>query len=66
LIAGVWAIYDPDRAMPADVDGLTLLDVGGQELLSGFAGAVAVRVTIQQAVRVIMDWRECDAQAAYE
>jgi GAF domain-containing protein len=64
LISGVWALYDPDRPMPPDED-LQALDVGGQDLLAGFAEALAVRSTIQLAIGTIMGGNGIDARKAY-
>jgi hypothetical protein len=54
LIAGVPAIFNPDLPLPADRDDLQPLDAGGEELLSGFADALAARSTIQLALGLIM------------
>jgi hypothetical protein len=54
LIVGVWALYDPERPLPSDIDGLPALSKGGTELLTGFAEALAVRSTIQLALGMIM------------
>jgi GAF domain len=65
LIVGVWAVYDPDRPLPADHDDLQPLDAGGTELLAGFAEALAVRATIQLALGVIMGRDHTNAEDAY-
>ena len=65
LIVGVWAIYDPNRPLPADHHDLQPLDPGGEELLAGFAEALAVRATIQLALRVIMGRANSTAEDAY-
>jgi hypothetical protein len=65
LIAAVWAIYDPDRPLPADHDDLQPLDPGGEELLVGFAEAMTVRGTIQLALGVIMGHGYITAGDAY-
>ncbi len=54
LIVGVWALYDPERPLPSDIDGLPDLGNGGTELLTGFAEALTVHSTIQLALGVIM------------
>jgi hypothetical protein len=54
LIAGVWAMYDPERPLPSDVDGPPELGEGGTELLTGFAEALTVHSTIQLALGIIM------------
>lgn len=64
LIAGVWAVYDTEEPLPAD-GGLRPLDAGGEDLLNGFAEAVAVRATIQLAVSTIMSRRRIGAADAY-
>ena len=63
LIAGVWAIFDPDGELPATPRAA--LDEGGRELLAGFTEAVAVRATIQQALYAIMDRHGVLMNAAY-
>ncbi|HEX8345557.1 MAG TPA: GAF and ANTAR domain-containing protein [Actinoplanes sp.] len=65
LIVGVWAVYDPDRPMPTRDDPLPALDAGGEELLSGFAEALAVRATIQLAVDALTGRMNCTADEAY-
>jgi hypothetical protein len=65
LIAGVWAVYDPDRPAPADRDDVPPPDPGGEELLAGFAEARAVRATIQLALSVIMDRAHISDRDAY-
>jgi hypothetical protein len=65
LILGVWAVYDPDRPLPADHDELQPLDAGGEELLAGFAEALTVRGTIQLAIGVIMGRDHITAGDAY-
>ena len=62
LIAGIWRVYDPDRALPHAVE---VPEPGAQELVDGFAAAVVVRATIQRALYVVMDQRECFAYDAY-
>jgi hypothetical protein len=54
LIVGVWALYDPERPLPSDIDGLPALSEGGTELLTGFAEALTVHSTIQLALGLIM------------
>jgi hypothetical protein len=65
LIAGVPAIFDPDLPLPADRDDLQPLDAGGEELLTGFAEALAARSTIQLALGIIMGESGTSAQDAY-
>jgi hypothetical protein len=65
LIVGVWAVYDPDRPLPADHDDLQPLDAGGEELLAGFAEALTVRATIQLALGAIMARTRSSAENAY-
>ncbi len=65
LIAGVWAVYDPDRPLPAERIDLQPLDPGGEELLAGFAEAMTVRATIQLALGVIMGHESITAADAY-
>jgi ANTAR domain-containing protein len=65
LIAGVPAIFDPDLPLPADRDDLQPLDAGGEELLSGFAEALAARSTIQLALGIIMGEGGTSAKDAY-
>jgi hypothetical protein len=64
LITGVWALYDPDRPLPAD-EQLQALDDGGEELLAGFAEALSVRSTIQLALGTIMRRAHITAADAY-
>ena len=64
LIAGVWAVYDAEKPLPAD-EGLQPLDAGGEDLLNGFAEAVAVRATIQLAVSTIRSRTRISAAEAY-
>ena len=65
LIAGVPAIFDPDLPLPADRDDLPPLDAGGEELLTGFADALAVRSTIQLALGIIMSQTGTPVSDAY-
>ncbi len=65
LIAGVPAIFDPDLSLPADRDDLQPLDAGGEELLTGFAEALATRSTIQLALGIIMGRTGTSANDAY-
>jgi hypothetical protein len=65
LIAGVWAVYDPDRPLPAERVDLPPLDPGGKELLAGFAEAMTVHATIQLALGVIMGHENITASDAY-
>jgi hypothetical protein len=65
LIAGVPAIFDPDLPLPADRDDLQPLDAGGEELLTGFAEALAARSTIQLALGIIMGQSGTSAKDAY-
>jgi hypothetical protein len=65
LIVGVWAVYDPDRPLPADHDDLQQLDAGGKELLAGLAEALTVHATIQLALGVIMGRDHTTAEDAY-
>jgi len=65
LIVGVWAVYDPDRPLPAEHEDLQPLDPGGEELLAGFAEALTVRATIQLALGVIMGRSRAGAEDAY-
>ena len=65
LIAGVPAIFDPDLPLPADRDDLQPLDAGGEELLTGFAEALAARSTIQLALGIIMSHTGTPAKDAY-
>jgi hypothetical protein len=65
LIAGVPAIFDPDLPLPADRDDLQPLDAGGEELLTGFAEALAARSTIQLALGIIIGHTGTPAKDAY-
>jgi hypothetical protein len=65
LVAGVPAIFDPDLPLPADRDDLQPLDAGGEELLTGFAEALAARSTIQLALGIIMGESGASAKDAY-
>jgi len=65
LIAGVPAIFDPDLPLPADRNDLQPLDAGGEELLTGFAEALAARSTIQLALGIIMGQSGTSAKDAY-
>jgi hypothetical protein len=51
LTAAVWTVYESDTPPARSFDDL---DAGGTELVTGLAGAFAVRATIQQAVGVLM------------
>ena len=65
LIAGIPAIFDPDLPLPADRDDLQPLDAGGEELLTGFAEALAARSTIQLALGIIMGHTGTQTKDAY-
>jgi hypothetical protein len=65
LIVGAWAVYDPDRPIPAGDDPLVALDPGSKELLRGFAEALSVRATIQLAVDVIRARTKCSTDEAH-
>jgi hypothetical protein len=65
LVAGVWALYDPERPLPADDDSLQPLDPGGDDLLAGFAEALTVHATIQLALGAIMAGTGGTAADAY-
>jgi hypothetical protein len=65
LVAGVPAIFDPNLPLPADRDDLQPLDAGGEELLTGFAEALAARSTIQLALGLIMSHTGTPAKDAY-
>jgi hypothetical protein len=65
LIAGVLAMFDPDRPLPADREDLQPLDPGGEELLTGFAESLAVRSTIQLAIEVLRRRARITAEDAY-
>ncbi|WP_229075049.1 GAF domain-containing protein [Actinoplanes sp. DH11] len=53
LIAGVAQLYATSRELDLDVPGLPVSDPGAEELLTGYAGALAVRATIQLALDVL-------------
>jgi hypothetical protein len=55
LTVGVCAAYDPDLEMPTSHGELPPLDGGGEELVAGFAEALAVRATIQLALAMVED-----------
>lgn len=62
LSAAVLSVYEggsPDPGTPLD------LDAGGQELVAGLAGALAVRTIIQQALGVIVSTAGGGPQQAY-
>jgi hypothetical protein len=62
LSSAVWAAYDDTApASPHVAD----LDLGGTELVEGLTSAFAVRVTIQQAIGVIMVKETCTPDRAY-
>jgi hypothetical protein len=65
LIVGVWALYDPERPLPSDIEDLPALDEGGKELLTGFAEALTVHSTIQLALGVIMGRAGITIEDAY-
>ncbi|MEU4625458.1 response regulator [Actinoplanes sp. NPDC023801] len=66
LIIGVWAVYDPDRPMPAGTsDPMPALEAGAEELLTGFARALEVRATIQCAIALIINRANATAANAY-
>jgi hypothetical protein len=64
LIRGVWAVYDPARPMPGEL-GTRPLDVGGEDLLSGFAEALTIRATIRLALVVMIRHSGGSATDAY-
>jgi hypothetical protein len=51
LTTAVWAVYESDTPSARTVDDL---EAGGTELVTGLAGAFAVRATIQQALGLLM------------
>jgi hypothetical protein len=51
LTAAVWSVYDVDTSPDRHFDDL---DAGGNELITGLAGAFAVRAHIQQALGVLI------------
>jgi hypothetical protein len=54
------------RHRPATVDGNgPELDPGGEQLLAGLTEALAVRATIQKAIRVVSANENCTAEQAY-
>jgi hypothetical protein len=63
LIAGVWAVFDPDKPLPTD--DRQPLDAGAEDLLTGFAEALSVRATIQLALSTIMTRTGAGARQAY-
>jgi hypothetical protein len=65
LAAGIWRIYDPERPLPYLLEP-PRPEPGAQDLLTGFAGAVATRAVIQQGRVRIMDRHECVAREAYQ
>jgi hypothetical protein len=62
LSAAVWAAYDPDSSEPWKLDDL---DPGGQELVGGLIGALALRTMIQQAIGILMTTTARTADRAY-
>jgi hypothetical protein len=65
LIAGVSAVHDPDLPLPTDDDAPRPLDAGAEDLLTGFAEALAVRATIQLAVTTIKSRSDTTAAQGY-
>lgn len=63
LIAGLWVVYDPSRALPPSIS--LLGDSGDDELLAGVAEALSVHDTIQRAIGVIMAQTGGNAADAY-
>lgn len=55
LITGMARLYATARELELDIGGPPLSDPGAQELLTGYAGALSVRATIQLAVDVLAD-----------
>ena len=53
LIAGVAELYATSRELDLDAAGPPLSDPGAEELLTGYAGALAVRATIRLAIEVL-------------
>ena len=64
LAAGIWIVYAGKP--PSWYSGpLESVDAGARELVVGFAGAVAVRATIQHALSLITDRYDSSAVQAY-
>lgn len=62
LTTAVWSVYDADTPPDRSFDGL---DAGVNELVTGLAGAFAVRATIQQAVGLLMSLTRSDSDQAF-
>jgi hypothetical protein len=62
LAVGICAAYDPEVPWP---DDLQPLDVGGEELINGFAEALSVRATIQLALELMNQGAGPAAMNAY-
>jgi len=62
LTAAVWSVYDVDTSPDRRFDDL---DAGGNELITGLAGAFAVRAHIQQALGVLISVTGCGADQAF-
>ena len=64
LIAGVASLYATRRELALDVE-LPVTDPGAEELLTGYAEALAVRATIQLAVDLLAGRLRISADEAY-
>ncbi|MEV4279688.1 hypothetical protein [Actinoplanes xinjiangensis] len=64
MTAGLCVAYDPELSWP-DRESLGPLDEGGEELVEGFAEALAVRATIQLALDMITIGARVDGAGAY-
>jgi hypothetical protein len=62
LTASVWSVYESDVLPGRDLEGV---DEGGEELVTGLAGAFAVQARIQRSLGVLMSAIGCTADEAF-
>ena len=65
LIAGVAQLYATSRGIDLDAGTPPVSDAGAEELLAGYAGALAVRATIQFALDILAGGHAARAGDAY-
>jgi hypothetical protein len=65
LIAGVADLYAASRGLDLDTGSPPVTDPGAEELLAGYAGALAVRATIQLAIDILAGSTGGHADDAY-
>lgn len=65
LIIGVAQLYGGDHELRTDLPALPVTDPGAEELLTGYARAIAARATIQLAIDVLAAELTCARDDAY-